>query len=65
VEFLNFRHRLPLISGRDGSLGSSGVASYFGGPADSESSVTLRPSFARGLPFRLLDAESVPWLALE
>jgi hypothetical protein len=26
----------------------------FGGPADSESPVALRPSFARGLPFRLL-----------
>ena len=37
----------------------------FGGSTDSESPVALRPPLARGLPFRLLDAESVPWLALE
>ena len=30
------------------------TCSYFGGPADSESPVALRPSLARGLPFRLL-----------
>jgi hypothetical protein len=46
---VGFLSRLDvLVAGEYATLGRQ-----FGGPANSESSVTLRPSLARGLPFRL------------
>jgi hypothetical protein len=52
---------ISLSAPRSGTAGKNSDAqiAIFGGPANSESPVALRPSLARGLPFRLLSGPTM------